>query len=65
MKINNGYDTLTPFEFLLWERDGAKASWECSPMQPQPSWDELSEEDKLDQIAQQIENDFSLLTFVM
>ena len=60
MKISNSWEDLSVCDFLKWELEGAKKSWECNVVGEQEPWDSLTTDDLLDQIAQQIETDYKL-----
>lgn len=50
-------DTMSIKDFLLWELEGGKATYETNLPDGEPSWDELSIEDKISLMAHSMESD--------
>lgn len=50
-------DVMSIEEFLLWELEGGKSSYEANLPDGEPSWDELSIEDKISLMAHSMEFD--------
>lgn len=57
--VTNGEDTLSIVDFLLWELVGGRAAYECNPVNPQLTWEELSDEDKIRSMQNDLEHDLS------
>lgn len=50
-------DTMSIKDFLLWELEGGKTTYETNLPDGEPSWDELSTEDKIALMAHSMEAD--------
>ena len=59
IKVTNGEETMSIIEFLQWQLCGGKASYECNPVEPQPEWDELSDDEKIETMTNDLEHAFT------
>lgn len=53
--VSNGEESMTIIEFLQWQLEGARASYECNPMEPQPEWTALSDDEKIEAMHNDLE----------
>lgn len=57
--VTNKEENMSIVSFLQWEMHAARQSYECNPCEPQPDWDDLTDDTKIALMESDLEHDLT------